>query len=57
MVDLYPNSSVLPYHHMILHFSRFLRGFGPVQSWRCYPFERFNYMLQQIKTNKKFGKI
>ena len=55
-VILYPNVSLRPYHHLSLHYSRFLKNFGPTHSWRCFPFERYNYLLQQVNTNSKFGR-
>ncbi|KAI6127334.1 hypothetical protein F5141DRAFT_1250508 [Pisolithus sp. B1] len=29
----------------------------PVHSWRTWAFERYNYMLQNIKSNNKFGEL
>jgi hypothetical protein len=55
IVRLYPKNSLVPYHHMSLHFTRFLEDFGPTHSWRCFPFERYNHLLQQVSTNKKYG--
>ena len=55
MCQLYPGQSLKPSHHLSLHYPRFLRLYGPVHSWRCFPFERYNYLLQQINTNGKFG--
>ncbi len=55
IAELYPNNSLLPYHHMSLHITSFLRAFGPTHGWRCFPFERYNYLLQTINTNSKFG--
>ncbi|KAJ3722257.1 hypothetical protein C8R42DRAFT_554482, partial [Lentinula raphanica] len=52
---LYPHTRITPYQHMMLHFGDLLRRFGPVHSWRCFPFERFNYILQTTKTNSRFG--
>ncbi|KIK31552.1 hypothetical protein CY34DRAFT_103141, partial [Suillus luteus UH-Slu-Lm8-n1] len=37
------------------HFGELLQRFGPTHAWRCWIFERINYTLQQIPTNKKFG--
>jgi len=42
---------------MGFHYEMLLRAFGPVHSWRAWAFERFNYTLQNIKTNSKFGKL
>ena len=54
-VQLYKEAAVHPNHHLCLHLGLFLRLFGPVHSWRAWVFERFNYMLQNIKTNSKSG--
>jgi hypothetical protein len=56
LISLYPGTSITPYQHLSLHFGRHLRLFGPVHAWRCFPFERFNYILQQFPTNERFGK-
>lgn len=57
ILDLYPHVSLLPNHHLSLHFPRFLEDFGPTNGWRCFPFERYNYLLQQVQTNQKFGQF
>ncbi|KAJ3906875.1 hypothetical protein F5879DRAFT_986962 [Lentinula edodes] len=54
---LYPHTRVTPYQHMMLHFGDLLRRFGPVHSWRCFAFERFNYILQTTKTNSRFDEL
>lgn len=55
LIELYPGTNLTPYHHLALHFGEVLRRFGPTHAWRCFPFERYNYLLQNISTNKKFG--
>lgn len=55
LLDLYPGTEITPYQHLSLHHGPLLRGFGPTNGWRCFPFERCNGRLQQIPTNKKFG--
>ena len=55
LVDLYPGLSLMPTHHLCLHLAELLRNFGPVHAWRCFPFERYNGMLQKIPTNGKHG--
>jgi hypothetical protein len=40
---------------MAFHYEMLLEAFGPVHSWRAWAFERFNYTLQNIKTNSRFG--
>ena len=53
---LYPAASITPNHHLTLHFQTFLERFGPVHAWRCFPFERYNLLLQKTPTNQKIGK-
>lgn len=55
LLELFPGTSITPYQHLALHFGNHLRRFGPVHAWRCFPFERFNYILQNFSTNEKFG--
>ncbi|KAJ3553429.1 hypothetical protein NM688_g3618 [Phlebia brevispora] len=57
ILELYDSWPLHPYHHLALHFPSFLRAFGPTAGWRCFPFERYNYLLQQIDTNYKFGEM
>lgn len=57
MQSLYPEARMKPNHHYALHLGDFLEAFGPVHSWRTFAFERYNYMLQQVNTNKRFGKM
>lgn len=55
LLDLYPGTTISPYQHLSLHYGALLRRFGPTHAWRCFPFERYNYLLQKIPTNSKFG--
>jgi len=55
VLELYPQINLTPNHHLSAHFGELLQRFGPTHAWRCWIFERINYMLQQIPTNKKFG--
>jgi hypothetical protein len=57
LLDLYPHTSITPYQHLSLHFGDHLERFGPNQAWRCFPFERYNFLMQQIPTNDKFGML
>ncbi|KAJ3884152.1 hypothetical protein GG344DRAFT_60773 [Lentinula edodes] len=52
---LYPHTNITVYQHMMLHFGSLLRRFGPVHSWRCFPFERYNYILQNTPNNSHLG--
>jgi len=42
-------------HHMAFHIYDFLRLFGPVRSWWCFPFERLIGQLQRLPHNHKHG--
>ncbi|KAJ3493779.1 hypothetical protein NLJ89_g10940 [Agrocybe chaxingu] len=55
--DLFKGTTLTPYQHLSLHFPSFLRRFGPTHSWRCFTFERYNFLLQNIPTNMKFGEM
>lgn len=55
LIVLYPGANFGPYQHMSMHFGDQLHRFGPTHSWRCYPFERYNYLLQKIQTNNIWG--
>lgn len=52
---LYPDASIKPNHHLALHLGDFMRKFGPVHAYRTFAFERLNYLMQQMPTNKKHG--
>jgi hypothetical protein len=43
--------------HMALHVWDYLRLFGPVRSWWCFPYERLIGQLQRLPTNHIFGTI
>lgn len=53
--NLYPDASIKPNHHLSLHLGDFMRRFGPVHAHRTFAFERSNYLMQQMPTNKKHG--
>ena len=55
LLDLYPGTRITPNQHLSLHYGSMLRQFGPTHAWRSFPFERSNYLMQQTKTNMKFG--
>lgn len=57
VLKLYPHTEISPYQHLALHFGTMLQRFGPTHTWRCFPFERYNYLLQKIPTNSKFGML
>lgn len=42
-------------NHMAFHIYDFLRLFGPVRSWWCFPFERLIGQLQRLPHNHKHG--
>ncbi|KAF6745571.1 hypothetical protein DFP72DRAFT_824306 [Ephemerocybe angulata] len=55
MKSLYKEAVVAPNHHFALHIPDYLKLWGPSPQTRGFGFERFNYFLQQIKTNRRFG--
>ncbi|KAJ8518276.1 hypothetical protein ONZ45_g4631 [Pleurotus djamor] len=57
LLKLYPGTHIVPNQHNALHFGDHLRRWGPTHAWRCYAFERFNGLLQSIKTNCNFGQL
>ncbi|KDR68198.1 hypothetical protein GALMADRAFT_78901 [Galerina marginata CBS 339.88] len=52
---LHPDTKPRVNCHMALHIFDFLRLFGPVRSWWCFPFERLIGQLQRLPHNHKFG--
>ena len=52
---LHPNATHRPNCHMAFHIYDFLRLFGPVRSWWCFPFERLIGQLQRLPHNHKHG--
>ena len=53
--ELFPTYQLVPSHHIVLHMKDLLCRFGPTHAWRCWVFERYNYILPKIPTNGKFG--
>ncbi|KDQ06357.1 hypothetical protein BOTBODRAFT_97037, partial [Botryobasidium botryosum FD-172 SS1] len=50
---LYPGHPLLPNNHLALHLGDFMASFGPIQSWRCFAFERLNGILQRFNSNMR----
>ena len=44
-----------PNIYAALHVPDFIRLYGPVMSWWCFPFERLVGVLQKVKTNDSVG--
>ncbi|KDQ09801.1 hypothetical protein BOTBODRAFT_97245, partial [Botryobasidium botryosum FD-172 SS1] len=44
---------LMPNHHVAMHYLTFFKLFGPVYGWWLFAFERFNGMLEKIKTNNR----
>lgn len=42
-------------HHISMHYLCFIKLFGPVYGWWLFAFERFNGMLERVKTNGHDG--
>ena len=55
LVELFPEASIFPTHHLTLHLPDLMRLFACVLSWRSFGFERFNFLLQEQNTNLNFG--
>lgn len=55
LIILHPETSYRPNHHMSMHLPHFLRLFGPVRSWWCFPFERLIGQIQRLLSNHKIG--
>jgi len=55
LLELYPGTAITPNQHLSLHYGPMLRQFGPTHAWRSFAFEQYNYLMQQTKTNMKFG--
>lgn len=53
--SIHPNARFTSIHHIALHLPKFLRLFGPVRSWWCFPFERLIGQLQRTMSNHKMG--
>jgi hypothetical protein len=53
MAVLHPGVAYRPNHHMSMHLPHFLRLFGPVRSWWCFPFERLIGQIQRLLSNHK----
>ncbi|KAG1854890.1 hypothetical protein F4604DRAFT_1685900 [Suillus subluteus] len=43
--------------HLSIHLANLFNSWGPAHAWKCFPFEHFNYKLQGINTNMKFGDL
>ena len=52
---LHPHAENFTNSHMAIHLYDFIRLFGPVQSWWCFPFERLIGQLQRLPHNHRFG--
>jgi len=53
--NLHPHIEHRVNQHMAIHIFEFLKLFGPVKSWWCFPFERLIGQLQRLPHNHKFG--
>ncbi|KAF9521984.1 hypothetical protein CPB83DRAFT_751682, partial [Crepidotus variabilis] len=57
LTHLHPGINHRVNGHMAFHIYEFLRLFGPVRSWWCFPFERLIGHLQCLPHNHKHGQI
>jgi hypothetical protein len=53
--QLYPKQHLRPNHHAALHFSDFLKRFGPARNFWMLPFKRIIGKLQNLPSNYKPG--
>ena len=53
--NIHPNVTPTANLHMATHIGDFMRLFGPVYSWWCFPFERLIGFVQRMPNNKKWG--
>ena len=53
--DVLPEATIHPNCHMACHIYDYLKLFGPVWLWWCFPFERPISHLQRLPLNDKFG--
>ena len=53
--ELFPGVPLESQQHLSLHLDQFLLNLGPTHAWRCFVFERWNYLLQLINTNNHLG--
>lgn len=51
--DIYGDEACTPNMHLHTHLAKCLHDFGPVHSFWCFPFERFNGLLGAYHTNKR----
>ena len=55
LLNTLPAAKPIPNCHMACHIYDYLKLFGPVRSWWCFPFERLIGHLQHLPINHKFG--
>ena len=55
--QILPDAPLRPNAHMACHIYDYLKLFGPVRAWWCFPFERLISQLQRLPTNHKFGSL
>lgn len=53
--SLFPQIAFTVNLHLMCHLPKLLYLWGPPHAWWCFPYERFNGILQQIPTNSHFG--
>lgn len=52
--ELFPTQQFIPYHCISLHLTELLSHFGLITVWCCWVFERYNHMVHNIETNRRF---
>ena len=51
--ELYGPKSITPNMHLHVHLKQCILDYGPLHSFWCYPFERYNGILGNLHTNRK----
>jgi hypothetical protein len=55
IIKIFPTAKIQPHMHIGYHIGDLLERYGPVHSWRCFVFERFIGLIQNLPTNMRFG--
>lgn len=57
LAELYPHISPVPNMHLAFHIPDYMKLFGPVRSWWCFPVERLVGHFQNLASNHISGSI
>ncbi|KAI0364890.1 hypothetical protein BV20DRAFT_910907, partial [Pilatotrama ljubarskyi] len=51
LLELFPDTRLVPNHHLAIHLADVVRYFGPPHSYWAFPFERFIRLLRNVNIN------